>query len=69
MPENVALERPVSWTEIPGFTREAQSFSGTVTYETDFDCEGLDALIELDLGCVESIAKVHVNGKPVRTLW
>ena len=68
-PEKVALERPVSWTEIPGFTREAQAFSGTVTYETDFDCEDLDAPIELDLGCVESIAKVFVNDTPVRTLW
>ena len=68
-PEKAVLERPVSWTEIPGFTREAQAFSGTVTYETDFDCEDLDAPIELDLGSVESIAKVFVNGKLVRTLW
>ena len=68
-PEKVALERLVSWTEIPGFTREAQAFSGTVTYETDFDCQDLDAPIELDLGRVESIAKVFVNGTPVRTLW
>ena len=68
-PENVAIERPVSWTEIPGFTREAQAFSGTVTYEADFDCEDLNAAIELDLGRVESIAKVYVNGNPVRTLW
>jgi hypothetical protein len=68
-PGNVTIERPVSWTEIPGFTREAQAFSGTVTYETDFDCEDLDSAVELDLGRVESIAKVYVNGKPVRTLW
>ena len=68
-PEKVVLERTVSWTEIPGFTREAQAFSGTVTYETDFACEDLDAPVELDLGRVESIAKVFVNGTPVRTLW
>ena len=40
-----------------------------MTYETDFDCQDLDAPIELDLGRVESIAKVFVNGTPVRTLW
>ena len=68
-PEKVELERPVSWTEIPGFTCEAQAFSGTVTYETDFDCEDWNVPIELDLGNVESIAKVHLNGKLVRTLW
>ena len=68
-PEKVALERPVSWTEIPGFTREAQAFPGTVTYETEFDCLDVDPSLALDLGRVESIAKVSVNGKPVRTLW
>ena len=68
--EKVALERPVSWTEIPGFTREAQAFSGTVTYETAFDC-AVDGggIVELDLGRVESIADVYVNGMHVRTLW
>ena len=61
--------RPVSWTEIPGFTREARAFAGTVTYETEFDCPDASAPVELDLGRVESIAKVYVNDVPVRTLW
>ena len=70
VPETVALERPVSWTEIPDFTREAKAFSGTVTYTTTFDCESLDGgIVELDLGRVETIADVYVNGMPVRTLW
>ena len=68
-PEKVALDRPVSWTEIPGFTREAQAFAGTVTYETEFDCVDVNSPLTLDLGRVESIAKVFVNGQPVRTLW
>ena len=67
-PAKVALDRPVSWTEISGFTREAQAFSGTVTYETEFDCDA-DGGEELDLGRVESVAKVYVNDKPVRALW
>ena len=68
-PEKVTLDRPVSWTEIPGFTREAQAFSGTVTYETEFDCMDVNSPFTLDLGRVESMAKVFVNGQPVRTLW
>ena len=68
-PEKVELEHPVSWTDIPGFTREAQAFGGTVIYETAFECSAEDSHLELDLGKVESIAKVFVNGKPVRTLW
>ena len=69
VPEKVSLDRPVSWTEIPGFSREAQAFSGTAAYETEFDCDDAAARCELDLGRVESIAKVVVNGKTARTLW
>jgi hypothetical protein len=68
-PEKVTLERPVSWTEIPGFSREAQAFSGTVSYETEFDCMDAGSPLVLDLGRVESVAEVFVNDKPVRTLW
>lgn len=68
-PEKVALERLVSWAEIPNFTREAKAFAGTATYETEFDCSNESEPVELDLGRVESIAKVYVNDVPVRTLW
>ena len=68
-PEKVTLERIVSWTDIPGFSREARAFSGTAAYEIEFDCDDAAVCCELDLGRVESIAKVFVNGKPVRTLW
>ena len=68
-PERVSLDRPVSWTEIPGLTREARAFSGTVTYETEFDCLDANSPHTLDLGRVESMAKVFVNDKPVRLLW
>ena len=68
-PGKVALERPVSWTEIPGFSREARAFSGTAVYESSFECSAEDSHLELDLGRVESIAKIFINGKEVRTLW
>ena len=69
VPEKVTLERPVSWTEIPGFSREAQAFSGTAVYETEFECSDADSCLELDVGKVASVAKVYVNGREVRTLW
>ena len=70
-PESVTLDALRSWTEIPGFTAEAKAYSGTAVYETEFDVgEASDgARCILDLGRVESIAKVYLNGKEVRTLW
>jgi beta-galactosidase/beta-glucuronidase len=70
-PERVTLETPISWTEIPGFTAEAKAYSGTVVYESEFDFGGTTdgERCILDLGRVETIAKVYLNGKEVRTLW
>ena len=69
VPEKVTLERPVSWTEIPGFSREAQAFSGTAVYNAEFECSAENSRLELDIGNVSSVAKVYVNDKAVRTLW
>jgi hypothetical protein len=68
-PERIELERPAAWCEIAGLGREAHAFSGTVSYETEFRCDRKWDRLELDLGGVESIAEVTVNGKAVRTLW
>ena len=68
-PSSVQLERPAFWNDMSGLCREAQGFSGTAAYETEFECETAGAPLELDLGRVESVAKVIVNGTPVRTLW
>jgi hypothetical protein len=50
---------------------EAKAFSGTVTYTTNFDIEKVtkDVIYSLDLGRVEMIAVVTLNGKKLRTLW
>ena len=47
---------------------EARHFSGTATYRATFTASATDAL-QLDLGEVETIAEVFVNGKKARTLW
>ena len=68
-PERVTLDALVSWTDIPGFSEEAKAYCGTVAYETEFEVNGGKGSLALDLGHVESVAKVYVNGREVRTLW
>ncbi len=68
-PAQVKLDRTASWTDISGFSREARAFAGTATYETEFDYDPEEGRIELDLGRVESMAKVLLNGEEIRTLW
>ena len=44
-------------------------FSGTATYTKDFTLSERPEYLMLDLGNVQNIAEVIVNGHPVRTLW
>jgi hypothetical protein len=59
-----------AWKEL-ALSPEAKAFSGTVTYTTVFDAgkvkKGETYL--LDLGHVEMIAEVTLNGKKLHTLW
>jgi hypothetical protein len=50
---------------------EAKAFSGTATYMTTFDAGEVKPgqRFSLDLGRVEMIAAVSLNGRPLRTLW
>ena len=59
-----------SWKDLD-VSPEAQSFSGTATYSTTFDVKKLkeNTICSLDLGHVEMIAEVSLNGKKLRTLW
>ena len=47
---------------------EGRHLSGTATYTAKFDGKA-GAPLTLDLGEVETVADVFVNGKKVRTLW
>jgi len=66
----VVLDHLASWTE-PNIPEEARAFSGTAAYTTEFslDATAKDTRVELDLGRVEVIASIRVNGALVRTLW
>lgn len=66
-PDEMALDALKSWTELP-LGEEGRHFSGTATYRTTLrrDAAGTATL---DLGRVETVATVFVNGRKVRTLW
>ena len=66
-PETIALDRLVSWTELP-VSDEGRHFSGTATYTAKFEGRKGETVV-LDLGDVEFVADVFVNGRKVRTLW
>jgi hypothetical protein len=70
-PASANLERLQSWTDHtnPG----VKYFSGTATYEKDFDVPPgwlqPTRVICLDLGEVKNFAEVTFNGKPLGILW
>ena len=66
-PPSIRLARLASWTELP-LGAEGRHFSGTATYRTSFRATKGRPLL-LDLGDVETVAEVFVNGRRVRTLW
>jgi hypothetical protein len=59
-----------AWKDLD-LSPEAKAFSGTVTYTTTLDAGKIKkgARYSLDLGRVEMIAAVTLNGKKLRTLW
>lgn len=66
----VLVDRLESWTKL-SLPEEAKAFSGTATYSREFDLKKLStgSRVVLDLGRVEVIADVKVNGQSVGRLW
>jgi hypothetical protein len=58
------------WKDLP-LSSEGKAFSGTATYETTIQLDAKDKhhRYTLDLGKVEEIAVVRVNGHTTDTLW
>ena len=69
-PASIEAGELKAWKDLD-VSDEAKSFSGTVTYTTAFDAGELkeDEACFLDLGRVEMLAVVTLNGKTLRTLW
>lgn len=70
-PSSLTVTELQAWKDLP-VSPEAKAFSGTATYTTTFTIEGEvlpDVEYMLDLGRVEMIAVVSLNGEKLRTLW
>lgn len=70
-PSQVKVHALQSWKDLD-LSAEAKAFSGSVNYTTKFVAD--DAMcraerVMLDLGKVDMIASVKLNGKTLRTLW
>ncbi|WP_234998091.1 glycosyl hydrolase [Parabacteroides sp. Marseille-P3160] len=69
-PAELRIKDLQAWKELD-LSPEGKAFSGTVTYTTTFNLDEVMPAMHyfLDLGRVEMIAVVSLNGKPLRTLW
>ncbi|KAA6317428.1 hypothetical protein EZS27_032416, partial [termite gut metagenome] len=69
-PASLKVAELKAWKDLD-LSPEAKAFSGTVAYTTTFDAGKVKPGMHfsLDLGRVEMIAVVSLNGKPIRTLW
>lgn len=69
-PASLKADELKAWKDLD-ISPEGKAFSGTVTYTTSFDIENAKEYVgySLDLGAVEMIASVSLNGKPLRVLW
>lgn len=68
--EPLYIQELQAWNELP-LSEEGKAFSGTVSYETTLLMNQKDpeAHYFINLGKVEEIAVVKLNGSPVDTLW
>jgi hypothetical protein len=63
----VTFEKLISWTDHQ--EPDIKFHSGSATYWTKFSLSDAKSPIQLDLGQVEALATVTVNGKEFPTLW
>ncbi len=66
--EAVTLEKLLPWHEIAG-SNEAKAYSGTATYHRSFTVATAGTKTMLDLGRVEMIAAVKINGQEAGVVW
>ncbi|MDR1866062.1 MAG: hypothetical protein LBR08_10895 [Bacteroidales bacterium] len=69
-PEQVTLDKLISWTQHP--EDGVKYFSGTATYTKTFVWDATpapDTRVMLDLGKLKNFAEVELNGKPFPVLW
>ena len=67
-PNHLELNGLQAWKDLP-LDAEGRAFSGTAVYETTFEEDGESLSVVLDLGRVDMIADVRVNGEKAGVLW
>ena len=67
-PASLELKELSPWCNLP-MSDEGKAFSGTAVYTTTFDWKDGSKQVLLDLGQVNMIAEVSLNGQQLRTLW
>jgi len=67
-PGQMKLDGLKAWKDLP-MSAEGRAFSGTAVYKTSFEGNGESESVELDLGRVDMIADVRVNGEKAGVLW
>ena len=70
MDSQIELSELKPLQELP-ISEEAKAYSGTMTYRTTFNIEKLNRkeCYQLDLGRVEQIAQITLNGKRLPSIW
>ena len=71
VPAQVKVKELKAWKDLD-FSAEGKAFSGSVKYSTKFVADKADVQsggVKLDLGKVDMIATVKLNGKALATLW
>jgi len=63
----ITLDRLIPLNEHADF--DVRHFSGTATYKSTFQVEKTDEPMFIDLGDVQVIAEITLNGKAFKTLW
>jgi len=64
---NLVFDKLLSWTD--SSDPEIRFYSGSATYSSSFELSDAKSPVHLDLGRVESLATVTLNGKKFPTLW
>jgi hypothetical protein len=67
-PASIEIDTLKAWKDL-NLSAEGRAFSGTAIYTTTFESGMFKGIGKLDLGKVEMIASVSLNGKHIRTLW
>ena len=72
-PKHGGPDHPITFAKLEDWTKRSEEgirwYSGVAVYRKTFELPAVSQSLELDLGDVQSIARVRVNGHEIGTLW